>query len=151
MSKGVTVKDVPAAHFIKAYAEHLKKNNWLELPPWVDIVKTAALKELPPADPDWYYIRAASVARKIYIKGGTGVGGFTKIYGGSHRRGAKPCRFELGSGKIARYIVQQLSNIGVVELNTDKTSGQVKGRKISVEGQRDLDRIAGRVAASLSK
>lgn len=30
----------------------------MELPEWVDIVKTARFKELPPYDPDWYYIRA---------------------------------------------------------------------------------------------
>ena len=30
----------------------------LQLPAWVDIVKTATYKELPPMDPDWYYVRA---------------------------------------------------------------------------------------------
>lgn len=30
----------------------------LQLPAWVDIVKTAKSKELPPLDPDWYYVRA---------------------------------------------------------------------------------------------
>ncbi|GER42281.1 40S ribosomal protein S19, partial [Striga asiatica] len=30
-----------------------------------DLVKTDVLKELAPYDPDWYYIRAASMARKI--------------------------------------------------------------------------------------
>lgn len=30
----------------------------MELPHWVDIVKTGTLKELAPYDPDWYYIRA---------------------------------------------------------------------------------------------
>uniref|UniRef100_A0A6B2LNN4 40S ribosomal protein S19 n=1 Tax=Arcella intermedia TaxID=1963864 RepID=A0A6B2LNN4_9EUKA len=148
MSKGTTVKDVPAAQFIKAYAEHLKKNNWLELPAWVDIVKTGYFKELCPQDPDWYYVRAASIARKIYLKGGNGVGGLTKIYGGAHRRGCRPNKFATSSGKVARYIVQQLTNIGVVELHTDKSSGQVKGRQISTDGRRDLDRIAARVAAA---
>ena len=30
----------------------------MELPEWVDIVKTARFKELPPYDLDWYYTRA---------------------------------------------------------------------------------------------
>ena len=30
----------------------------IQLPSWVDLVKTGALKELAPYDPDWYYIRA---------------------------------------------------------------------------------------------
>lgn len=44
--------------FIAAYASHLKRSGKLEVPTWVDIVKTGAYKELAPYDPDWYYIRA---------------------------------------------------------------------------------------------
>lgn len=33
----------------------------LQIPDWVDIVKTATFKELPPQDKDWYYIRAGVV------------------------------------------------------------------------------------------
>ena len=29
-------------------------------------------KELAPYDPDWYYIRAAAIVRKIYLRQGTG-------------------------------------------------------------------------------
>ncbi|KAG6471374.1 hypothetical protein ZIOFF_068815 [Zingiber officinale] len=42
-------------------------------------------KELAPYDPDWFYIRAASMARKMHLRQGIGVGGFHKIYGG-HKR-----------------------------------------------------------------
>ena len=35
-----TVKDLPAKDFIEAFAQHLKKNNFIERPAWVDIVKT---------------------------------------------------------------------------------------------------------------
>jgi ribosomal protein S19E (S16A) len=42
----------------------------MELPEWVDIVKTARFKELPPYDPDWYYTRAGKgsclFAKMIY-------------------------------------------------------------------------------------
>lgn len=60
MSKrtGVTVKDVAADKFIKAYAEHLKKSGKIEVPHWVDLVKTSCAKELSPYNEDWYYIRA---------------------------------------------------------------------------------------------
>jgi len=41
----------------------LKRSGKLEVPTWVDIVKTGSFKELAPYDPDWFYIRAgASVA-----------------------------------------------------------------------------------------
>ena len=47
-----------AEAFIAAYSSHLKRSGKLEVPTWVDIVKTGAYKELAPYDPDWYYVRA---------------------------------------------------------------------------------------------
>jgi ribosomal protein S19E (S16A) len=32
----------------------------IQLPNWVDIVKTAPFKEMAPYDPDWYYVRAGA-------------------------------------------------------------------------------------------
>ena len=59
----------------------MKQADKLQLPPWTDTVKTAHWKELSPYNPDWYYVRAASVARQIYLKQGLGVGKLRKIYG----------------------------------------------------------------------
>ena len=45
----------------------------IQLPSWVDIVKTGAFKELAPYEPDWYYIRAGkdpAIAVKILAGGG---------------------------------------------------------------------------------
>ncbi|KAJ2977679.1 hypothetical protein NUW54_g11389 [Trametes sanguinea] len=47
-----------AEAFISAYASHLKRSGKLEVPTWVDLVKTGSFKELAPYDPDWYYVRA---------------------------------------------------------------------------------------------
>jgi hypothetical protein len=44
--------------FVKAYAAYLKRTGKLEVPKWVDIVKTGTYKELAPYDPDWFYIHA---------------------------------------------------------------------------------------------
>jgi Ribosomal protein S19e len=57
---GTTVKDVSAADFVSTYAAHLKRVGNVELPQWVDTVKTAPRKELAPYDPDWYYIRVGT-------------------------------------------------------------------------------------------
>lgn len=57
-----------AEAFITAYASHLKRSGKLEVPTWVDIVKTGSFKELAPYDPDWYYVRAgvhSALARAI--------------------------------------------------------------------------------------
>merc|ERR1719476_463407 len=131
-----TVKDVEPAKFIAAFAQHLKRQGRFEIPKWADVVKTSKAKELPPSDPDWLYTRTASMVRKIYIRGGTGVGGFRKVYGGQFRRGACTNVFCKSSGKIARYILQQLEEMGLVE---QEENG---GRKITKEGQRELDTVA---------
>mmetsp|Transcript_11964 Transcript_11964/g.18049 ORF Transcript_11964/g.18049 Transcript_11964/m.18049 type:complete len:161 (+) Transcript_11964:75-557(+) len=134
--KVTSVKDVEADKFITAFAQHLKRQGRFEIPKWADVVKTAKFKELPPNDPDWLYVRTASMVRKIYIRGGVGVGAFTKIYGGQHRRGVMTNTFARSSGKVARYILQQLEEMGLVEQDENG------GRKITKEGQRELDTVA---------
>ncbi|KAK1306485.1 40S ribosomal protein S19-1 [Acorus calamus] len=134
-----TVKDVSPHDFVKAYSAHLKRSGKVELPHWTDIVKTGKFKELAPYDPDWYYIRAASMARKIYMRQGIGVGGFQKIYGGRKRNGSRPPHFCKSSGSIARHILSQLETMKIIEKDVKG------GRKITSSGQRDLDQVAGRI------
>merc|ERR1711865_948277 len=107
-------KDVAAQDFVIAYAAHLKRIGKIEVPKWADLVKTAAFKELAPYDQDWYYIRAAAIARRVYLRGDVGVGAFKKIFGGRAHRGKE---------------------------------GHRKGRRITPQGQRDLDSIAGQIGA----
>jgi len=134
--KVVTVKDVEPDKFITAFSQHLKRQGRFEIPKWADVVKTGVAKELPPNDPDWLYVRTASMVRKIYIRGGSGVGAFTKVYGKQQRRGTCTNKSSTGSGKVCRYILQQLEEMGLVE--TDEEGG----RKITKEGQRELDTVA---------
>ncbi|KAG0500742.1 hypothetical protein HPP92_000814 [Vanilla planifolia] len=136
---GRTLKDVSPHEFVKAYAAHLKRSGKIELPEWTDIVKTGLFKELAPYDPDWYYIRAASMARKIYLRQGIGVGRFQRIYGGRKRNGSRPTHFCKSSGAIARHILQQLQKMNIIEPD------EKGGRKITSQGRRDLDQVAGRV------
>ena len=62
-ARGITVRDVAPAAFIDAYAFHLKNSDRFEIPKWTDLVKTGVHKELAPTNEDWYFVRAASVAR----------------------------------------------------------------------------------------
>jgi hypothetical protein len=50
-----------AEAFIAAYSSHLKRSGKLEIPTWVDLVKTGSQKELAPYDPDWFYVRAGEL------------------------------------------------------------------------------------------
>uniref|UniRef100_A0A4W5KVY4 40S ribosomal protein S19 n=1 Tax=Hucho hucho TaxID=62062 RepID=A0A4W5KVY4_9TELE len=147
--RGVTVRDVKPADFIKLYAEHLKRSGKMELPNWWDIVKTASYKEHSPVDADWYYIRAASIARKVYLRENTGIGALKKVYGGAARRGVLRQRFQTASGGLIRHILHQLEEMKVVEKCPEGVNKG--GRRITSHGQTDLDRIAGQVCASASR
>ena len=117
---GATVKDVDAATFIKALAAHFKKSGKMDLPEWHDLVKTASYKEMCPQDPDWYYTRAASLARKVYLRGGTGIGAFSKVYGGRKRIGCKKEHFSLGARGVIRSALHQLEEMDLVGKKKDK-------------------------------
>lgn len=84
----------------------------------------------------------ASMARKIYLRGGIGVGGFRRMYGGSKRNGSRPPHFCKSSGAIARHILQQLQAMNIVDLDSKG------GRRITSSGQRDLDQVAGRIVVA---
>ncbi|KAG2323351.1 hypothetical protein Bca4012_058843 [Brassica carinata] len=81
----------------------------------------------------------------LYLRGGLGVGAFLRVYGGSKRNGSRPQHFCKGSGGIARHILQQLETMNVVEIDTKG------GRRITSIGQRDLDQVAGRIAAEIRR
>lgn len=57
------------------------------------------------------------MARKIYMRGGLGVGAFRRIYGGSKRNGSRPPHFGKSSGAVARNILQQLQEMNIVEID----------------------------------
>ena len=138
-ARGICVRDVAATAFIAAYAEHLKNSDKFDLPVWADTVKTAVFKELAPYGDDWYYTRAASIARKVYLRPGIGIGQLQKWYGGSYRNGTRSEHFRKANSGIIRSVLLQLEEMKVVE----KVSKG--GRRVTVVGQQDLDRIAGTV------
>jgi len=136
---GTTVKDVNPHVFVKAYAAYLKKTGKLEVPKWVDLVKTATFKELAPYDQDWYYIRAASIARHIYLRQGVGIGALRKKHGSTCNRGTRPSHHCDASGNILRKIVQGLEKMELLEKDNNG------GRRITQNGRKSLDLIASQI------
>lgn len=82
-----------------------------------------------------FYIRAAAVARHVYLRKTVGVGRLRKVHGGTKNRGSRPSHHVDASGAVDRKVLQALEQIGVVEKDEDKG-----GRRITQSGQRDLDR-----------
>ena len=137
---------------IRCFLEETGKasNSWYECDPpspcrqsrtnlllsgWVDTVKTGPAKELPPQSIDWYYVRAASIARHVYLRKTVGVGRLRKVHGSTRNRGSRPSHHVDASGSVDRKVMQSLEKIGVLEQDEEKG-----GRRITQSGQRDLDR-----------
>ncbi len=66
-------------------------------------------------DPDWYFVRAASIARKIYLNGGLGVGALSRWYGGRYTSGNRSEHFRKASRGLIRHILSNLEKAGLVE------------------------------------
>ena len=81
-------------------------------------------------------VSLAAVARHIYLRKDVGVGALTKLHGGRNRRGNRPSHHGDASAAVQRKVCQSLEKIGVLEKSDNG------GRRISQDGQRDLDRIA---------
>lgn len=81
-------------------------------------------------------MRAACIARHIYLRKHVGVGALKKVHGTAINRGNRPSHHRDCSGSVQRKVVQSLEKLGVLEKSDNG------GRKITEQGQRDLDRIA---------
>jgi small subunit ribosomal protein S19e len=113
----------------------LKNEKIVECPEWAKFVKTGVSREKVPQQLDWWYLRTASILRKIYLYGPIGAERLSKFYGGRKNRGYKPERFKRGSRKIIRTILQQLEEKNLVK----KSEKQKKGRIITEEGKKYLN------------
>ena len=69
----ITVRDVPAEAFIKAYADHLKKSQKVMPMEKGHYIKTGTTREISPQDEDWFYVRSAALARKVFLRPCLGV------------------------------------------------------------------------------
>jgi len=135
----MAINDVAPEQLIKRVAEELKKETLIQPPEWATFVKTGVHKERQPTQDDWWYVRAASVLRKIFALGPIGVSKLRTIYGGKKNRGARPERFYPASGNILRKILQQLEKAGLAK-QTEK--GVHKGRIVTPKGHAMLEAAA---------
>jgi len=132
----MSVREAKADRLIGALKEELKRMEELAPPQWSRYVKTGTSRERPPEQPDWWYARAASILRRIYIDGPMGVSRLRTYYGGRKNRGQAPEHSRRGSGKIVRTILQQLEKAGLV------TKEEKKGRKLTQKGADLLEKTA---------
>lgn len=135
----MSIYTVEPEELIKLATEELKKHKEMAPPSWAAFAKTGAGKERAPAQKDWYYIRAASILRKLYANSPIGISRLRGMYSSKKNRGVKPERIYKGSGAVVRKILQALEKIGLVS----KTK---RGRILTPKGISFLDKLASQSA-----
>jgi small subunit ribosomal protein S19e len=138
-----TAYDVPAKDLIDALKKKLQSEKEVIPPEWGDFVRTATSRENPPENKDWWYVRCASILRKIYINNNIGIERLRNEYGGKRDKGSKPYKAQGGSGSIVRAALTQLEKAGFVS----KIRG--KGRILTPKGRSLLDNTAYEVKKNL--
>ncbi|AEA39033.1 40S ribosomal protein S19 (nucleomorph) [Cryptomonas paramecium] len=123
-----TVTDIPADFFIAFYANFLKKGGQVDVPSWIDIVKTKNSRKNSPYSSDWFFYKLASLARKFYIK-----------------KEKKFCSSKIAhnkNGKVLRFALQELEKLKIIEKN------EKDNRIITQKAQRDMDNKAKKIYAT---
>lgn len=133
------IYDVPAKELIDEVAKKLQKDDSISMPKNNIFSRTGVSKENIPEDKNWWYVRCASILRKIYINDQIGVERLRSEYGGKKNRGSKPHKAASGGGSITRRALQQLEKAGYIS----KIKG--KGRTITPKGRSFLDNTANEV------
>lgn len=141
-----TPYDVPASTFIQRLSQYIKENiDQVQPLPWTITAKTSAHTQKQPEDPDWWFTRSASILRKIYLKGPIGTERLRAEYGGRKKFGVRREHTRKGGGSNIRKILQQLEDAKLVEAHKNK------GRILTREGRRILDRLAVQIKRELEK
>lgn len=132
------IRSVDSGKYNSLLAEAIKKSKDFPKPEWIDFVKTSSHKMRPTTEEDFWYKRAASILRQIYIKGVVGVERLRTRYGGRKNRGVQPAAFVKSGGKAIRTILQQAEKAGLLE----KVKGKKPGRQLTVKGKEFLESFA---------
>ena len=140
----MVAKEINPDKLVSGLAVVLKEKGTVNPPQWSEFVKTGAHVERPPENPDWWYVRAASVLRQVYMRGPVGVGKLRNWYGGRKKRGSRPERHQKAGGKIIRTCLQQLEAAGLI-------AKEGSGRKITSRGQSIIDTVAASLKPRIEK
>ncbi|MCE4614960.1 MAG: 30S ribosomal protein S19e [Desulfurococcales archaeon] len=142
----VNALEAPAEELIKRVALKLKRMEEIKPPEWAYFVKTGIHEEAPPIDSDWWYIRAASIMRRLYkTKTPVGTERLRTVYGGRSNLGSMPEHFRKSGGAIIRSILQQLQKAGLVQIIPRR------GRVLTSTGVSLLDNVAHEILKELAE
>lgn len=137
---------IPPDKLIQALAEYLKENVKEVSPlPWSSYVKTGPHVERVPSQQNFWYIRCASLIRRIYLDGPVGIESLRSAYGGRAKKGMRREHFYKAGASSIRKPLQQLERAGLV------TKAGTKGRILTDKGKSIVDRISYKLLKDLQK
>jgi small subunit ribosomal protein S19e len=122
--------EAPAGELIKKLAEKLKSESAIKAPIWTAYAKSGPHAERKPQEKDFWYVRSASILRKLYIEKNIGVGRLRTWYGRSKSRGGRPEHHVDAGGSIIRKAMQQLETAGYVKKEKTGRILTPKGRSL---------------------
>jgi small subunit ribosomal protein S19e len=141
-----TPHDVPASKYIDRLAKYLRENvDEVQPLPWSAIAKTGTHVEKQPQNANWWYIRAASVLRKVYVHGPIGLETLRADYGGRKNRGSRTDKVTKAGGSAIRKVLQQLEVAGLVQI------ARPNGRVLTPKGRKLMQEVAGDLQKELIK
>ncbi|MEM0074619.1 MAG: 30S ribosomal protein S19e [Candidatus Micrarchaeaceae archaeon] len=133
------IYEVDAQRLVEEVAKKLKEQN-LAKPEYIGLVKSGAGRERVPSNEDFWYVRSASLLRRIYINGPVGISRLRTYFGNrkKHRSVIKHHHYK-ASGSILTDSLNSLERLGYVA----KTKS---GRIITPKGRSLLDKTANELA-----
>lgn len=140
----VSAHDVPSSKLIPALAEQMKSVSAVQQPDWARYVKTGSHAERPPSASDWWFTRAASLLRKLYLHGPVGLTDLERAYGGTKALHYYPKHHRDAGGSNIRKILKQLEQAELV-------SKTPKGRVLTSKGRAMLDKASKEIFASMAE
>jgi len=133
-----TAYDVKPQPLVESMTDDLEEE--VDRPDWANYSKSGSDRQRVPDQEDWYVRRCASILRKLYIDGPSGVSRLRTYYGGRKDNGHAPEHSGKASGKVIRTALQKLESHGYVETE------EGEGRSLTDDGKSLVDSHAAQVA-----
>lgn len=128
--------DVKGSAVVKLAAQKLKEK--IKKPDYLNYVKSGANKERPPADPDFWWVRSASILRQVYVNGPVGVSRLRTRYGSRKEHVIHRRHHVDAGGSVIRDSLIALETIKFVKRTK-------KGRVITPEGKSFMDKLSSEI------
>ncbi|MCL5430121.1 MAG: 30S ribosomal protein S19e [Candidatus Marsarchaeota archaeon] len=136
------VYDTNPQELVKAAAQKLKEK--VKKPDYINYVKSGSDKERTPQDPDFFFVRSASVLRQVYLNGPVGVSRLRTRYGSGKEHRVHRHHHIRSGGSVISDSFKALEQLNYIK----KTK---RGRVITPQGKSFLDKTCKEIKGDVKK